>query len=137
MIGIASLLAMCFPNLQYSHLVVNKYLSLIFRIVTALPNITKHPLSTTIMAGASNIAALHCSATGIGPIYYRWEKYNLSSNDWIDPSYRAISITTKSLNFSVITEEDEAVYRCIVTNDDGSVISDNATIQIYGKRCVV
>ena len=30
-------------------------------------------------------------------------------------------------------EEDEGVYHCVVTNDDGSVISDNATIRVYGE----
>ena len=80
-----------------------------------------------------NVTALHCSAIGIGPIYYRWEKYNLHNNTWMNPSGRAISITNQNLKFSVITKEDEGIYRCIVTNDDGSVISDNATVHIYGK----
>ena len=35
----------------------------------------------------------------------------------------------------MITEEDEGVYHCIVTNDDGSVVSDNATITVYGECC--
>ena len=51
----------------------------------------------------------------------------------MNPSDRAISITNENLKFSVITKEDEGIYRCIVTNDDGSVISDNATVHIYGK----
>ena len=79
------------------------------------------------------MTALNCSAIGIGPIYYLWEKYDSSSNTWINPSHRATNITTQNLQFSVITEEDEGVYRCIVTNDDGSVISDNANVSIYGK----
>jgi len=36
----------------------------------------------------------------------------------------------------VITEEDEGVYHCIVTNDDGSIVSDNATITVYGECSV-
>ena len=48
-----------------------------------------------------------------------------------------MSITSPNLKFSVITEEDEGVYRCVVTNDDGSVISDNATIHVYGECSVV
>ena len=51
----------------------------------------------------------------------------------MNPSHGAISITNRKLKFSIITEEDEGVYRCIVTNDDGSVISDNATVHVYGK----
>ena len=80
-----------------------------------------------------NVTAFRCSAVGIDRIYYRWEKYNSHNNSWMNPSHRAISITNRKLKFNVITEEDEGTYRCIVTNDDGSVISDNATISIYGK----
>ena len=72
---------------------------------------------------------MSCSAVGMGPIYYQWEKFN----SWISPSPRAVNITSPDLKFSVIREEDEGVYRCIVTNDDGSVISDNATIHAYGE----
>ena len=104
---------------------------------TALPNITKQPVSITINARNFNVTALHCSAIGMSPIYYRWEKYHLSNNSWITPSHRAMSITLPNLKFYVITEEEEGVYRCVVTNDDGSVISDNATIRVYGERSAV
>ena len=30
-------------------------------------------------------------------------------------------------------EEDQGMYHCIVTNDDGSIISDNVNITVYGK----
>ena len=30
-------------------------------------------------------------------------------------------------------EEDEGIYHCVVTNPDGSVVSDNATITVYGE----
>ena len=118
----------------YNHLVVNKsYCTLLY---VALPNITKQPVSAKFKEGDLNVAALHCPAIGIGPIYYHWEKYNPSNYTWMNPSHRVLSITTQILKFSVITEEDEGVYHCIVTNDDGSVISDNATISIYG-RCLL
>ena len=79
---------------------------------------------------------MSCSAVGMGPIYYQWEKYNTSNNSWISPSHRAVNITSSQLKFSDIREEDEGVYRCIVTNDDGSVISDNATVHVYGECSV-
>ena len=103
--------------------------------ILALPSITMPPwpVSVTFKEGDLNVTALHCSAIGMGPINYHWEKYDSSSNTWISPSHRATSVTTQNLKFSVITEEDEGVYRCVVTNDDGSVISDNATVSIYGK----
>ena len=102
-------------------------------IVSALPNITIQPGSIKIKVGDINISTLSCFAIGISPIFYRWEKYHLSNNSWISPSNRAISTTSPNLKFSVITEEDEGIYRCIVTNDDGSVISENGTISVYGE----
>ena len=33
-------------------------------------------------------------------------------------------------------EEDEGVYRCVVTNNDGSVISNNVTVRVYGEYSV-
>ena len=100
---------------------------------TALPIITKQPVSMAINSRKFNIVALCCSAVGMGPIYYWWEKYHLSNNSWINPSHRTVSVTSSNLKFSIITEEDEGVYHCVVTNDDGSVISDNATIHVYGE----
>jgi len=44
-----------------------------------------------------------------------------------------VKIASSRLKFSVITEEDEGVYHCIATNHDGSVISNNTTITVYGE----
>ena len=30
-------------------------------------------------------------------------------------------------------EEDQGIYQCIVTNDDGSIISDSVNINVQGK----
>ena len=77
--------------------------------------------------------ALNCEAEGMGPIYYKWEKYQPSNDSWIRPSDRAVNITSTNLIFTVIMEEDEGIYHCVVTNHDGSVVSDNATITVYGE----
>ena len=79
---------------------------------------------------------MSCLAVGMCPIYYQWEKYDSFNNDWISSSHRDVNITSPDLKFSVIREEDEGVYHCIVTNDDGSVISDNATFHVYGECSV-
>ena len=86
--------------------------------------------------GDVNVTAMSCSAVGMGPIHFKWEKYDSLNNSWISPSRRALNIMSFDLKFSVITEDDEGVYRCVVTNNDDSVISDNATIHVYGKRSV-
>ena len=87
----------------------------------------------TIREGDMKVTAVSCLAIGIGTIYYRWQKYHLFNNVWISPSHRAVNITSPSLTFSVVTEEDEGVYRCVVTSNDGSVFSDNATVRVYGE----
>jgi len=80
-----------------------------------------------------NVEAMKCMASGIGPIYYKWEKYISFSNDWIEPSSRVVNATSSKLIFSIVTEEDEGIYHCVTTNNDGSTVSDNATITVYGK----
>jgi len=69
----------------------------------------------------------------LGPIHYQWEKYQSLNNSWINPAHRVVNSKSSTLKFTNISEEDEGIYRCIVSNDDGSVISDNATITVYGK----
>ena len=59
--------------------------------------------------------------------------YHSSNDSWIKPSIRAINITSPNLVFSKLTNEDEGIYRCIIFNYDGDVISDNATITLYGE----
>ena len=76
---------------------------------------------------------MDCSGNGEWPLYYKWEKYQPSSNSWIRPSHRAMTITSPKLIFRVITEEDEGVYRCVVRNDDGFAASHNATMTVYGE----
>ena len=91
------------------------------------------PVSIAVRVGELNVIAMSCKAVGMGPIYFQWERYHIMNNSWIKPSLRAVNTTSASLEFSVIAKEDEGVYHCIITNDDGSVISDNATIFVYGE----
>ena len=104
--------------------------------IIAPPTITISPVDITVRAGSESTNPLWCTATGLGPIHYRWEKYQPSDGSWIRPSNRVVNITSPKLVFSVTKEEDEGVYHCIATNDDGSVVSDNATITVYG-RCII
>ena len=111
--------------------IYNKCLSHVY--FTALPNITTQPVSMTIREGDLNVIAVSCLAIGIGSLNYQWEKYHFFNNSWISPSHRAVSVMSSDLKFDVITEEDEGVYRCVVNSNDGSVISDNATVRVYGE----
>ena len=98
------------------------------------------PTSKSIKEGELNVIAVSCEAVGMGPIYFQWEKYHTVNNSWIKPSHRAVNTTSPNLKFSEIKEEDEGVYHCIITNDDGNVTSDNATISVYGEHsmtCII
>ncbi|XP_065904619.1 basement membrane-specific heparan sulfate proteoglycan core protein-like isoform X2 [Dysidea avara] len=96
------------------------------------PNITVQPQSGVFKNKGENLMVFEVVATDMSPISYKWEKYQSFSNSWIRPSSRAVSVTSSKLIFSVITEEDEGTYHCIVTNDDGSVVSDNVNVTVYG-----
>ena len=103
----------------------------------ALPVIIKQPISNICKRNSNKSCELECYATGIGFIQYKWENYQSSSNSWIRPSHRAVDVTSPKLIFSVITEEDEGVYRCVVSNHDGIVMSKSINVTSYGKNCFV
>lgn len=105
--------------------------------VIALPNITMQPVSTTFKTGDVNIMTMSCKAVGVTHLYFQWERYHSLDNSWIRPSHRAVNVTSPHLKFKLITEEDEGVYHCIVTSDDGSVVSDNATVHVYGEYTIL
>jgi len=100
----------------------------------ATPIITTQPSSTVISKNNNDIDAMECTATGAGLMLYKWEKYLASNDSWIRPSERVVNnVKSPKLKFRVITEEDEGVYHCVVTNDDGSTVSANATVTVYGE----
>ena len=94
---------------------------------------TVQPQHISFKCNENNVQALWIAAIGVGPIYYQWQKYDPFTNSWISPSSRAVNTTSPNLTFSVIIEEDQGMYHCIVTNDDGSILSDNVNITVYGK----
>ena len=100
-------------------------------ICLAKPVITAQPTSSRLRVGSEN-TPLRVSANGTGPIYYHWEKYQPLNDSWIDLAHRVVNISSSELKFKKVSEEDEGIYHCVITSDDGSVISDNATIIVYG-----
>lgn len=80
----------------------------------------------------TNVNPFECLATGMGTIHYVWEKYFPLNNSWIRPSDRVVNVTSRRLEFSVITEEDEGVYHCVATNEDDMVVSSSSNIIVYG-----
>ena len=103
----------------------------------ARPTITTQPSSAVIRNNDEDVQVMECTATGMGTILYKWEKFESTNQSWTRPSKRVVNVTSSKLIFEVITEEDEGVYQCVITNDDGSVISDNATITVYGELQII
>lgn len=79
---------------------------------------------------------MFCDAVGAEPLHFQWERYQIENNIWTEPSHRAVNVTSPNLGFSSITEEDEGIYHCVVTSNDGSTISDNATLFVYGECAI-
>ena len=92
------------------------------------------PAHILLRAGNYTSNKLSCLAIGLGPIYYQWEKYYPYNNSWIRPSNRVMNVTFSKLIFSEITEEDEGIYHCVITNNNDRIVSDNATITVYGNK---
>ena len=91
------------------------------------------PTSRTFKSNKRNVLVFEIVATGVGQIEYLWQKYDSFNDSWIPVSGRAVNDTSSTVNFSVITEEDQGMYHCIVSNYDGSVTSDNVTITVFGR----
>ena len=106
-------------------------------ICVVSPAITSQPVSCVSRHNERNVLAFEIVATGVGHIYYLWQKYDSNSDSWISVSSRAVNDTSPTLNFKVITEEDQGIYHCVVANYDGSVMSDNVTIAMFGKTLVI
>ena len=103
-----------------------------------MPTIIKHPVSMAFRENSEQVSTLSCLASGLEPLNYHWQMYQSTNDSWTKPSVRAVNITSPKLVFSKLTEEDEGIYRCIVFSDDDKVVSNNATITLYGElQCFV
>ena len=91
------------------------------------PLITGSPTNVTIAAGRTT--TLTCSADGGGTLMYSWERRSGSNWTHINNANRQ-SYTTNS-NVAV----GQYTYRCVVTNEAGSVVSNSATVNVYGEYC--
>ena len=107
-------------------------------LLLAMPTIIKHPVSMAFRENSEQVSTQSCLANGLEPLNYFWQMYQSTNDSWTKPSVRAVNITSPKLVFSKLTEEDEGIYRCIVFSDDDKVVSNNATITLYGElQCFV
>ena len=71
---------------------------------------------------------LTCSGSGKGTLVFSWERS--SGGSWITVVTNSTSYTTNST-----LAIGQYMYRCRVSNEAGSVVSNIATVNVYGEYC--
>ncbi|MBL8163016.1 MAG: PQQ-dependent sugar dehydrogenase [Anaerolineae bacterium] len=87
------------------------------------PTITQHPQSQTVAVGEN--VTFTCGAQGGEPLSFLWQR-NMVTVNARQSSYTVANVTMA---------DNGAKFRCIVSNNDGSVNSNEATLTVInGKR---
>ena len=73
---------------------------------------------------------LACGASGQGTLVYSWER-KVSGSSWTTVS----NGNTTSYATKTTLAIGQYMYRCRVSNDAGSVVSNIATVNVYGEYC--
>jgi hypothetical protein len=94
------------------------------------PTITQHPTNQTVAPGGT--ANFSVTASGTEPLSYQWQKNNVNLANGGHYS----GATTATLTISNADSNDEANYRCVVTNAYGSATSNNASLTISSQPVV-
>ena len=90
--------------------------------------VTDHPESSDVPLRGS--ITLTCEAIGIGTLAYFWERTNSGSSWTIVSNDNTTSYTTNTT-----LAIGQYMYRCRVSNEAGSVVSNIATVNVYGEYC--
>ena len=70
-----------------------------------------------------------CRGNGTGSLEYSWERHSDSS--WTTVSNDNTTSYTTDTTLAI----GQYMYRCRVSNDAGSVVSNNAIVNVYGEYC--
>ena len=91
------------------------------------PVVTHHPTSSSDVPVGRSVT-LTCGASGLGSVEYSWERS--SGNKWT-------TVSNDNGTTSYTTETKLAIgqymYRCRVSNEAGSVMSNIAIVNMYGE----
>ena len=94
---------------------------------TGPPKITDHPTGGDVAMERS--ITLMCRANGLGTLVYSWERS--SGNSWTTVSNDNTTLYTTDTTLTI----GEYMYRCNVSNEAGSDVSNRATVNVYGEYC--
>jgi sugar lactone lactonase YvrE len=102
------------------------------------PTITTQPASQTV--AVSQNAVFSMTANGNPPPSYRWQREPVGSTTWSDLSdsatYRGTATATLTVN-SVTEAMSGDSFRCIVTNEVGSVTTSPATLIVASPLTII
>jgi len=96
-------------------------------VQSSAPTITTQPLDQAVFEGQT--AAFTVAATGVGPLFYQWEKMPSAGTWALIPGAIAATYNTP---LAVLTD-DQAQFRCTVTNAYGSDTSSAATLTVQSS----
>ena len=91
------------------------------------PVVINQPSSNDIPVGSS--ITVTCRANGLGTIMYSWERG--SGSRWTTVSNDNTTSYTTDTTLAI----GQYMYRCRVSNEAGSVVSNIATVVVYGEYC--
>ena len=91
------------------------------------PMILVHPSGGDVPMNGNII--LISRASGLGTLEYSWERN--SGFSWIIVSNNNTTSYTTDTTLAI----GQYMYRCRVSNEAGSVVSDIATVNVYGEYC--
>ena len=86
-----------------------------------------HPINDNIILGKS--ITLMCRAYSVGTLVYSWERS--SGSNWTTVSNDNTTSYTTDTTLAI----GQYMYRCRVNNEVESVVSNIATVNVYGEYC--
>ena len=92
------------------------------------PVVTDHPSSSNNVPLGRSIT-LTCRASGLGTLVYSWERS--SGGSWTIVSNDNTTSYTTDITLAI----GQYMYRCRVSNEAGSIVSNNAIVYVYGEYC--
>ena len=93
-----------------------------------VPVILDHPVGDDVPINTNFI--LTCQASGLGTLVYSWERS--SDSNWTTVSNDSTTSYTTDTTLAI----GQYMYRCRVSNEAGSVVSNSATVNVYGEYCL-
>ena len=101
------------------HELINAIITIV--VLPDPPVITNHPTGGNVPMGRN--ITLMCRASGLGTLVYSWERSS-SGSSWTTVTNDNTTSYTTDTTLTI----GQYMYRCVVSNEVGSVMSDSATV---------